>query len=141
MPVYLKQWRTSDFTLVYATDLDEAVRIFNQTDPVDDETILQLNAADLSVTFTLTDQGELVCREFSPAVEQARSLCCPALVRALLGRDPWLPRHPDHEKVVQKAIDDDVKFRKDSKLDLLVRHWRRSRKATPAVTVPEPSEK
>jgi hypothetical protein len=125
MPVFVKQWIDGDFTLVFAKDLEDAVRIFEQTACVDEGDILQLNAGDLSVTFTLAENGELRCTEFTPAVQEARDACYPALVAALKGMDPRHVTDPAHRKLVTAAIEDEMEAREVSKLSQRMRDRKR----------------
>jgi hypothetical protein len=125
MPVYLKQWRDGDFTLLYAKDLEDALRILDDQACIEPHTVLQLNAGDLNVTFTLRENGELVCRELSPAVEQAREQCYPELMSILKDYRPDLVTDPRQKELIGKAVDDEVKIRKESKLDTRLKARRR----------------
>jgi hypothetical protein len=117
MPVYLKQWRDGDFTLVYATDLEDALRILDIEACVEPHTVLRLDAGDLHIHFTLQGDGELVCRQLTPAVEQARSHCFPELISVLVNDEPQTISNPQRKAMVEKAVDDEMTVRKESKLD------------------------
>ena len=77
MPVYLKQWRDGDFTLVYANDLEDALRVLDVEACVEPHTVLRLDVGDLHIHVTLQEDGELVCRQLTPAVEQPERSASP----------------------------------------------------------------
>jgi hypothetical protein len=128
MPVYVKQWIDGDFTLVFARDLPGAVRIFQQTACLNEADILELNAADLSVEFTLSRDGELICQSLTPAVEEARAACYPALVAALGGVAPALVSDQAHQKRIASAVEDEMELRRVAKLSKRLRAEKRQRK-------------
>ena len=117
MPVYLKQWRDGDFTLLYAANLEDALRILDQEACVEPHTVLRLDVADLHVNFTLQEDGELLCRQLSPAVEQARANCFPELMNVLVNDEPQMISNPERKAMVEKAVEDELMERKESKLD------------------------
>jgi len=126
MPVYLKQWLDGDFTLVFAKDLEDAVRMFEQTACVDEATILQLNAGDLTVNFTLSPEGNLVSDDLTPAVEEARRECYPALMRVL---DVPASDSEQRRKAIGDAVEDEMKVRKQSKLSAHLLSRKKARRA------------
>ena len=51
MPVYLKQWRDGDFTLLCADDPEDAARILDLEACAEPHTVLRFDAGDLHINF------------------------------------------------------------------------------------------
>jgi hypothetical protein len=85
MAIFIKQWGDGDFSLVVANDAQAAARMLAPKDNIDPDTLLQLKAPDPIIHFSLDDAGQLITVDLTPAMEEARRACYPALMQVLDG--------------------------------------------------------